>query len=66
MMSKIDKITKVFTKTISALVKEGDKLTLEANTLANEALLADIKSTEARVESKRAYKIAAKLEGVLN
>jgi hypothetical protein len=65
-VSKINKITKIFTKTIAALVKEGDKLQAEAISFSEIAHKAAQKGEEARTESKRAFKIAAKIEGVLN
>lgn len=65
-MSKIDKITNVFTKTISALIVEGDKLVKDSIKYEDIATTACFNADEARRESQRAFKIAAKLEGVLS
>jgi orotate phosphoribosyltransferase-like protein len=65
-MSKINRITNVFTKTISKLIKEGDKLKEEAMVAGKQANKLMVEAETARNEAKRAYKIAGKLEGVLN
>jgi phosphoheptose isomerase len=65
-MSKINKITKVFTKTVTALVKEGDRLNTLSTLQKEVADIAAKKAVESLTESKRAYNIAAKIQGVLN